>query len=116
MINEQWAFLQDVAKLIQFAAEKGFTMTAGEMYRTEEQQAIYLKQGKTKTSNSQHIKRLAIDFNFFVDGVLTYDFLKIKQLGDFWESLNPANRWGGDFNKNGIQDGFVDTPHFERNV
>ena len=23
------------------------------------------------------------------------------------------NRWGGDFNKNGVEDGFIDTPHFE---
>lgn len=116
LINEQWAFLQDVAKLIQFATEKGFALTAGEMYRSNEQQKIYFDQGKTQTMNSQHIKRLAVDFNFFVNGVLVYDFFKIKILGDYWESLNPANRWGGDFNKNDVQDGFVDTPHFERNV
>jgi hypothetical protein len=116
MIKEQWLFLQDVAKLIIFAAFKGFTLTAGEMYRPPEMQKIYFDQGKSKTMLSLHGKRLAIDFNFFVDGVLTYDFEKIKIMGDYWESLSPLNRWGGDFNKNDIKDGFVDTPHFERNI
>lgn len=113
-VEHQWAFLQDVGKLIVFAAMKGFVLTAGEMYRTPEQQKIYFDQKKTKTMNSQHGKRLAVDFNFFVDGKLTWDFAKIKVLGDYWESLNPINRWGGDFNKDGKENGFVDTPHFER--
>lgn len=116
LVNQQWLFLQDVAKLIEFAKEKGFVLTGGEMHRTPEQQKLYFDQGKTKTMNSQHGKRLAVDFNFFIDGKLIYDFTKIKVLGDFWVSLNPLNRWGGDFNKTGKPDGFVDTPHFERFV
>nr|WP_223154740.1 hypothetical protein [Campylobacter concisus] len=30
-------------------------------------------------------------------------------MGNYWESLNTLNRWGGNF-KN-----FIDVPHFERN-
>ena len=56
---------------------------------------------------------MAIDFNFFKDGKLTYDYDVIKPLGDYWISLHEKNRWGGDFNKDGKKNGFVDVPHFE---
>ena len=46
MVAEQAAFLLDMCKLIQFATEQGFTLTAGELYRTPEQQEIYLKTGR----------------------------------------------------------------------
>jgi len=61
----------------------------------------------SKTLRSLHADRLAIDFNFFIDGELTYDHDKIKPLGDYWESLDPNNKWGGNFN------GFQDVPHFQ---
>ena len=66
--------------------------------------------GKSKTLNSNHIKRLAVDFNFFINGKLVYDKHKLAELGKFWESLNTKNIWGGNFKS------FTDTPHFERNV
>ena len=62
---------------------------------------------------SKHLSRLAVDYNVFVEGELTYDWQKIKLLGDHWESLDPNNRWGGDWNNNDRKDGFIDTPHFE---
>lgn len=108
LVNEQWRFLIDVALLIVRAEKLGFVLTGGELYRTAEQQAIYLKEGKSKTAHSQHLKRLAIDFNFFVGGELCYDKKKLQPLGDYWESLSPANRWGGNFKS------ILDVPHFER--
>ena len=59
---------------------------------------------------SNHLKRLAVDFNFFIKGVLTYTDPLIEELGKYWVSLDPLNRRGGHF-KN-----FYDAPHFERNV
>lgn len=114
--KHQQTFTQNVAKLIFFACGLGIELTMGEAYRTKEQQEIYVRTGKSKTMNSNHLRRLAIDFNFFINGKLTYDFDKVKPLGDYWESLHPANRWGGDFNQNDKEDGFVDTPHFEMNI
>lgn len=112
----QKEFTKNVAKLINFAFDNCIELTFGEAYRTQAQQTIYYNTGKTKTMNSNHMRRLAVDFNFFVDGRLTYDFEAVKILGDYWCSLHPKNRWGGDFNKDGIKNGFVDTPHFEMNV
>ena len=110
MVTEQAAFLLDVCKLVQFATDNGFVVTGGELHRTPEQQAIYVKTGRSKTMNSNHIKRLAIDLNFFKDGKLCYDKVALSPVGDYWQSLNANNRWGGYFKS------LLDVPHFERNV
>lgn len=106
----QSEFLRHAGLLIAKANDMGLSPTAGELYRTPEQQLLYLKAGKTKTPNSLHTQRLAIDLNFFVNGVLTYDKKVLAPLGAFWESLHPLNSWGG----NGKT--LVDTPHFSRGV
>lgn len=109
-VAEQAAFLLDVGKLVQKATEMGFQVTAGELYRTPEQQQIYVKTGRSRTMNSLHLQRRAVDLNFFKDGKLTYDKATLAPLGAFWESLHPLNSWGG----NGVK--LVDTPHFSRGV
>jgi hypothetical protein len=106
----QSAFCQDIGKFIAFAFANGIELTIGEGYRTEEQQKIYLETGKTTVSHSNHQDRLAMDFNFFIDGDIVWDKDRLKILGDYWESLNLNNRWGG------FWENFVDTPHFERRV
>ena len=109
--NEQWLFLQDVSSLITYAKDKGYKLTGGELYRTKEQQDIYVKEGKSKTYNSNHLKRLAIDFNLFVDGDIIWSKSdEWIELGNYWESLNDENKWGGNYNS------FTDLPHFERIV
>ena len=110
LVAEQAAFLLDVAKLINKATELGFVVTGGELFRTPEQQQIYVKTGRSKTMNSLHLQRRAVDLNFFVDGKLTYDKATLAPLGAFWESLHPLNSWGG----NGVK--LVDTPHFSRGM
>jgi predicted chitinase len=99
--------------LLEKAEELGFLVTGGELFRTEEQQAIYVQNGLSQTMNSRHLKRLAVDLHFFIEqanGTLTLveDVDTLQPLGDFWEDLDPANRWGGNWKT------FKDTPHFER--
>ena len=65
LVKEQAAFLQDVLLLVKHATDNGYTVTAGEMYRTMEQQEIYVKTGRSKTMKSNHLRRLAFDMNFF---------------------------------------------------
>lgn len=117
LIQEQWEFLKDVAKLINEADRLGIQLTAGEMYRTQEQQEIYVRTGKSKTMNSNHLKRLAVDFNFFINGELVYNHPLIDELAKYWELLNIKNRWGGNFDKDWSRpDSFKDQPHFERKI
>lgn len=129
--EKQQIFTYNISCLIQYAFDMcGIRLTFGEAHRTwsqillnyfgyriERAGFIGIKLVKSKklsrTLHSLHGDRLAVDFNFFIDGKLTYDFDKIKPLGDYWESLHPKNRWGGDFNQDDIENGFVDTPHFE---
>jgi len=110
LVEQQAAFLLDACKLITHATQLGFTVTGGELARTPEQQAIYVKTGRSKTLQSNHLRRLAIDLNFVKDGSLIWDKQTLAPIGAFWESLNPQNRWGGNFKS------IVDCPHFERNV
>ena len=95
--QRQSIFTFNVHKLIEFAYKIGFTLTFGEVFRTAEQQTIYVNTGRSKTMNSMHLQRLAVDFNLFINGELTNDPAKFKELGDYWKLLNTANRWGGDF-------------------
>jgi len=125
--KEQFEFTKDVASLIVYANLLGIDLTFGEAHRTNSQVllnffgykvvkggilGIKLVKSKklSKTLNSNHLKRLAVDFNFFINGKLTYDKHELAELGKFWESLNEKNRWGGNFKS------FTDTPHFERNI
>lgn len=110
MVNEQAIFLQDVCRLIAYACSIGFTVTGGELYRTHEQQEIYMENGKSKNRKSQHLKRCAIDLNFFkvIDGknTLIEGVENLKPIGEYWLSLDNKNQcgiiWGWDTN------------HFER--
>ncbi len=114
LVAEQSGFLADVCRLIDFIRNsKNFcAVTGGELYRTEEQQKIYVIEGKSKTMNSMHMKRLAIDLNIFemvgTEIKPVYDKAKLQYIGDYWESLNPKNKWGGNFKS------FLDVPHFQR--
>jgi hypothetical protein len=108
LVQEQAKFLKDVVNLLIKANELGLVVTAGELYRTTEQQQIYVKTGRSTTMNSNHLRRCAIDLNFFKDGKLTYDMALLTPLGIYWRSLDPKNDWGGFWKS------FKDVPHFER--
>ena len=110
VVDSQAAFLLDMCKLVEYSTGLGFVLTAGELYRTPEQQEIYMKTGRSQTMDSLHLKRLAVDFNIFKDGKLCYDKAALAPLGAFWESLHPLNSWGGNGRK------LVDTPHFSRGI
>jgi hypothetical protein len=114
--KSQWAFTENVAKLITKASELGIKLSFGETYRPYELQLLYYK-GLTITENeygdlsivkgnkkessraSKHNKRLAVDFNFFIENdneyVITYDYELLAALGGYWESLDLKNLWGG---------------------
>ena len=128
LVQLQWEFMKDVKKLLDFIEQEGdFIVTGGELFRPYDMQLLYFygkrvrevngelvfvnDKRKSWTLHSKHLQRLAIDLNFFelIDGKpnLTYDKEKLQKFGDFWESLSPLNKWGGNW-KN------PDTPHFQK--
>lgn len=123
--ESQQKFTLNIAKLIQKAEELNIKLTFGEAFRTQDQEYLYFHgltigpkgtliptQRKSWTMNSNHLKRLAVDFNFFVNGELVYDEKnpELIALGEYWEGLAPENRWGGFWQQT------PDAPHFEMNL
>ena len=110
MVEQQCAFFDDARKLIDWVrADLGWLVTSGEFWRPVEMQQIYVRTGRSKTMNSRHLQRMAMDLNFFDKaGNPIVNFGDLAKVGMKWESMNPKNRWGGNF-KN-----FKDTPHYER--
>jgi len=107
--DQQFEFAKDSLDLEYWMITQGYKFTYGEAWRPDEMQKIYYEQGKSKIKErGPHGDRLAKDYNIWVNGKLTYKKEDLQPIGDYWEELNPLNRWGGNFKD------FVDTPHFER--
>jgi len=105
--KEQSEFAKDIVQLLIFIHQQGFEISFGETFRTKYQQAEYIRTGRSKTMRSKHLKKLAMDLNFFKDGKIVYSKERLQVIGDYWESLDTLNKWGGNWK-------FKDVPHFQR--
>ena len=104
--EHQEAFSRDLMKLLFYALMKGYQVRIAEVFRTKEQQQLYKDTGKSKTLNSMHLKKCAADLYFTLDGKIVYP----KELGEYWETLDPLNQAGMFWTK------FNDKPHYQRTV
>lgn len=86
-----------------------FSITEG--LRTVERQKYLFDAGKSKTMNSRHLSGKAIDIAVFVNGKLTWDFDKYKEVAAHVKAVAASLQipivWGGDWVS------FKDGPHFE---
>ena len=82
--SKQIEFTKKVGLLINYATSIGYNLTFGDAFATS---------GHCK--NSFHYKRLAVDFNLFIDGKYMVETNSYLPLGLFWESINGS--WGGRF-------------------
>lgn len=127
LFEKQVLFVQLLPKLFAFAQGSGYQLTLGEAYRSDEQAELnaigpVLRERvadmlagvypnlSTKIRNnpkivgartSLHTVRLAIDLNLFRNGIYLEDTDSFKPLGDYWKTLHPLARWGGDFGDGG---------------
>ena len=92
----QQIFAVNLAKLIIYINEQGYGCTGSEWFRTTEQAEWNAARG-IGIRDSQHCIRLACDLNLFKHGVYLSTTDAHKQFGEYWESLNSLNRWGGRF-------------------
>lgn len=107
--DHQWVFLKDLVKLIKFAEEHpNYKLTGGELWRPKETADLYAARG-IGSRNSLHLDRLAVDLNLFIDEQYKTDTESYTCLGAYWKSLDPQNRWGGDFTR-------PDGNHFSRSI
>ena len=96
--EKQRLFVRLIGLLIVWAYTNGYELTFGEALRTQAQANLNAASG-AGISNSLHLLRLALDLNLFISGVYQTDSAAYKPLGEYWKSLNPLCRWGGDFSK-----------------
>jgi hypothetical protein len=85
----QEMFVELSVALMEFTLDQGYQLRYGETYRPQEMQDLYYKRGSTKTKNSQHTKKLAVDLLLFKDGVYLTDAAAYAFMAEYWESLSP---------------------------
>lgn len=112
--TDQELFATDFANLILYAIGRGDTVRIGEVQRPLEMQQLYVSTGRSKTMDSQHIKKCAGDIFILRAGKLL-DRQEMKIYGDWWEAHSPRHRWGGSWRGliEAKKSSFVDVPHFE---
>ena len=95
LLSEQQAlFARDVARLILYINEAGYACTFGEAWR-HPMVAEYNAAVGAGIKNSLHCDKLAVDLNLFKNGSYLSGTKAHRQFGEFWESLDPLNKWGG---------------------
>ena len=88
-----------VGDLIRYAYDQGYELTFGDAFRDHRAFGQFGQKRSYASANSVHKIRLAVDLNLFANGkyIRDGDHPGYKKLGEFWESLHPAARWGGRF-------------------
>ena len=69
--SKQRIFTRNIGCLIDYAYSIDIELTFGHAWRSLEEQKRLKSEGKSRTLNSKHLDRLAVDFNFFINGKLT---------------------------------------------
>jgi hypothetical protein len=94
-----------VSNLIMFAYMNGMELTFGHAWRSKYTQEHLVEKGLSKTMNSKHLEKLAVDFNLFIDDEYITEVASYIPLGEYWKLM--GGTWGGDFIN------FPDAGHFE---
>lgn len=94
--DKQCEFTLMVAALITWCYSQGYEISFGEAWRPQITADAYAKLGMG-ISNSLHLIRLAIDLNFFKDGIWLKKTEDLIPIGAKWKSMGGS--WGGDFAK-----------------
>lgn len=90
----QAEFTHAFALLVLKAESLGLHVKVQEWNRLESTQKEYVAAGKSKTINSRHLDRLAVDIALILpSGEVLTGGEAFRPLGEYWESL--GGRWGG---------------------
>jgi hypothetical protein len=89
--EQQSLFARLLVDLFIYIHQHGYEITLGDAHRSIEEAT---RLGK---SNSVHTLSLALDINLFQHGVFLSDTSDHKIFGEYWKTLHPLCRWGGDF-------------------
>ena len=114
-LSEKQIYFRDmIMVLFAWAGLKGYKFSIGEVYRPGELkyecphckreldfslQDVYIYMGRSLAKYSKHQDKLALDISLYVTGIYITDKELYRPIGEFWKSLDPLNRWGGDFSR-----------------
>lgn len=106
LLTKQIVFTQGLVRLVAWIGiQPGYAVVIKEVQRPSALAKLYASMGKG-IEKSLHVESLAADLAIFkLDGSSALYLTKsedYKFAGEFWKSLNPLFRWGGDFKR---QDG-----------
>jgi len=90
-------FTQLLAQLILWAGTQDRVSVALDQVKRTQAEADANAKSGAGISNSLHLLGLAGDLILYKDGKYMDKSEDYKFLGDYWKSLHPLCRWGGDF-------------------
>ena len=85
--EEQAKFSRDLSIFILWLYEIGYEVSIGEVQRPIEMQEIYYKNGRSKTMDSKHLKKLAADLFVVKNGKLLATKEEMQIAGNHWETM-----------------------------
>lgn len=94
--EQQSLFVKLMATFELWCFDQGYELTLGEGWRSPEEAQIQAAKG-AGVAHSLHTLRLAQDLNLFEEGNIITTVNGYRPLGEYWKSLHPLARWGGDF-------------------
>lgn len=89
-------FSRTLPLLQNFMTLRGYEHAINEVVRTQAQADANAASG-AGSARSLHLDGLAVDINLYKDGVYLTETSAHLVFGQFWKSLWPDCRWGGDF-------------------
>lgn len=92
----QQLFAETTIFLYNKIVAKGYKFTYGETWRDPRIAVLDAKDGKG-IIRSLHFERLAVDLNLYKDGKWLTNTEDHRPFGEYWKTLHPLCRWGGDF-------------------
>lgn len=100
------AFTANVTKFLTWCEVNNYSIAIDQVKRTQAEADLNAASG-AGISNSLHLLGLAIDLLLYdKNGNYLTDKASYQPLGDYWKTLDPLNRWGGDFTTH------IDSDHF----
>lgn len=94
--EQRCLFTRLIAQLINYADTIGYEVSLEEVKRSQAQANANAASG-AGISNSLHLLGLAADLNLYINGDWQQNSEAFRPLGDYWKTLHPLARWGGDF-------------------
>lgn len=113
LLEKQLLFFELCVKLFIWLLANGYRAKWGQTLRTIAEAAANAASG-AGISHSLHLLGLAVDLLVFKDGRYLKTVEDYRPLGEYWKTLHPLCRWGGDFTKliNGEIVAAPDADHF----